>query len=44
MKELCIVGSGNMGKAIASGILKKGLLKPQELVITDLRENQFREF
>ena len=44
MKELCIVGSGNMGKAIASGILEKGLLKPQELVITDLRENQFREF
>lgn len=44
MKEFCIVGSGNMGKAIASGILKKGLLKPHELVITDLRENQFREF
>lgn len=44
MKELCIVGCGNMGKAIALGILKKGLLKPQELVVTDLHESQFQEF
>lgn len=44
MKELCIIGSGNMGKAIAAGILKKGLLKPEDMIITDAKESQFCDF
>ena len=36
MKKLCMIGSGNMGKAMVRGILKTGLLKPEEIVMTDL--------
>ncbi len=35
-KEIAIIGAGNMGGAIARGILKAGLFSPQEVALCDL--------
>ncbi|MEI6519948.1 MAG: pyrroline-5-carboxylate reductase [bacterium] len=34
--KLAIIGSGKMGEAMASGILRAGLIKPQNLTMTDV--------
>lgn len=35
--KITVIGAGNMGGAIAAGAVKKGLLKPEELTISDPR-------
>lgn len=35
-----IIGGGNMGTAIAEGLLKSGLFKPESIIISDIRQKQ----
>jgi pyrroline-5-carboxylate reductase len=42
MKELCVIGSGNMGKAIVKGILKAGLLETSQVIVTDINEEKVK--
>jgi pyrroline-5-carboxylate reductase len=39
-KILSIIGGGNMGSAIAEGLIKSGLYKPEEIIISDIRQKQ----
>ncbi|MCK4417389.1 MAG: NAD(P)-binding domain-containing protein, partial [Candidatus Latescibacteria bacterium] len=36
MRRIAIIGAGNMGQALAAGILEAGLTSPQEITITDV--------
>lgn len=42
--KLVIIGGGNLGSAIAAGILDKGLFKPAQLTITRRRTNLLSDF
>lgn len=35
-----IIGGGNMGTAIAEGLIKSGLFKPEHIIISDIRQKQ----
>lgn len=43
MKDLCVIGSGNMGKAMIKGIIRANLLKPSQIVATDVSEAKIKE-
>src|SRR5437764_806302 len=36
MTELAIIGAGNMAEAIVRGILRTGLLKPEQIIAADI--------
>lgn len=36
--KLGLIGAGNMATAIMSGVIKKGVMKPQEIIASDLSE------
>src|SRR5690625_3025897 len=36
-KKIAIIGGGNMGSAIAEGLLKSGFSRPEDLVVTKRR-------
>lgn len=42
--KLAIIGGGNLGSAIASGILDKGLVKPSQLTMTRRRVEMLNDF
>ena len=42
MYELCVIGSGNMGKAMVRGVLQAKLLKPSEIIMTDVDEKRVK--
>jgi pyrroline-5-carboxylate reductase len=37
-KKICILGTGNMGQALVSGLVGSGSSKPQDIICTDIRE------
>jgi len=39
-KKITIVGTGNMGEALASGLVGSGSSKPENIICTDTREDQ----
>lgn len=43
MKKIGIIGSGNMGSAILSGIIKSNLYKKNEILISDKNENSLKK-
>lgn len=40
--KLAIIGAGNMGEALARGIIRAGLMAPRELVLTDVAAERVR--
>ena len=48
MKTIGFIGSGNMGKAMIGGIVKSGLLTPNQITVSDLNkatlESVYNEF
>ena len=42
-KELCILGSGNMGEALISGLVGSGSARPESITCTDVREDRLEE-
>jgi pyrroline-5-carboxylate reductase len=44
MKKISIVGCGNIGGAIASGIVKSGKYKPSEIILTRRKVGNIAEF
>ncbi len=44
MNKISIIGCGNIGSAIASGIVKSGKYKPSEIILTRRRINDLAEF
>jgi pyrroline-5-carboxylate reductase len=38
-KKIAIIGVGNMGSAIAVGLIKSGFMKPADIIVTDKRES-----
>ena len=36
-KKIAIIGVGNMGSAIAAGLIKSGFMKPADIIATDKR-------
>ena len=43
-KTVAVLGVGNMGGAIASGILNAGILPPEKLLLSDLRVDSLERF
>ncbi|MCK4590425.1 MAG: pyrroline-5-carboxylate reductase [Candidatus Latescibacteria bacterium] len=43
MRRIAIIGAGNMGQALAAGILEAGLTSPQEITITDVDTAKLRK-
>ncbi len=41
-KKISIIGTGNMGEALVSGLLASGSCKPENIVCTDIREDQLQ--
>ncbi|MBN1892238.1 MAG: pyrroline-5-carboxylate reductase [Clostridiales bacterium] len=41
---LAVIGTGNMGQALVTGFLRKGVLKPQEIRLFDIDENKVAGF
>ena len=39
-RRIAVIGIGNMGSALAAGILKAGGMKPQQLLATDVDEQR----
>ena len=37
-RKFAIIGAGNMGSAIAVGLIKSGFMKPADIIATDKRE------
>ncbi len=42
-KKLCLLGSGNMGEALVSGLVQSGSAKPANIICTDVREERLEE-
>ena len=45
-KKICILGTGNMGEALVSGLISSASSKPENIICTDIREaklNDIRE-
>ena len=40
MKRICLVGGGNMGEALISGLLRSGQWKPSQIMVCDIRHDQ----
>lgn len=38
-KKIAIIGVGNMGSAIAVGLIKSGFMKPADIIVTDKKES-----
>lgn len=39
-KKFCIIGTGNMGEALVSGLITSGSSRPENVICTDVRENK----
>ena len=39
-KKICILGTGNMGEALVSGLVSSGSIDPKNIICTDVREDQ----
>jgi len=35
-----IIGGGNMGEAIIAGVIEKGIMKPEEILVSDIKEER----
>lgn len=42
-KKICLLGSGNMGEALVSGLVQSGSAKPANITCTDIREERLEE-
>ncbi|UCE56612.1 MAG: pyrroline-5-carboxylate reductase [Desulfobacterales bacterium] len=42
-KKIGIIGTGNMGEALISGLIVSGSSEPQNIICTDVRENKLEE-
>jgi len=42
-KKIAIIGVGNMGSAIAAGLIKSGFMNPTDIIATDKRESSLEE-
>jgi pyrroline-5-carboxylate reductase len=42
-KKLCVIGSGNMGEALVSGLVHSGSAQPANIICTDVREERLEE-
>jgi pyrroline-5-carboxylate reductase len=42
-KKIAIIGVGNMGSAIAVGLIKSGFMKPTDIIATDKKESSLDE-
>jgi pyrroline-5-carboxylate reductase len=42
-KKIAIIGVGNMGSAIAVGLIKSGFMQPKDIIATDKRESSLEE-
>lgn len=43
-KKITIIGTGNMGQAIAHSLLQKKVIKPQNLILTDIQSTKLLKF
>ncbi len=41
-KKICIIGTGNMGQALVSGLIGSGLSSPEKIICTDVREAKLK--
>ena len=41
-KKICIIGTGNMGEALISGLISSASSKPQNIICTDVREAKLK--
>jgi len=41
-KKICILGTGNMGQALVSGLVGSGSSKPKNIICTDVRETKLK--
>jgi len=39
-KKISVIGTGNMGEALVSGLISSGSTDPENIICTDIRENQ----
>jgi len=39
-KKISVIGTGNMGEALVSGLISSGSTDPENVICTDIRENQ----
>jgi pyrroline-5-carboxylate reductase len=42
-KKIAIIGVGNMGSAIAVGLIKSGFMKPADIIVSDKKESSLGE-
>ncbi len=42
-KQICIIGTGNMGEALISGLISSASSKPENIICTDVREAKLSE-
>jgi len=42
-KKLCFLGAGNMGEALVAGLIGSGLVRPAQIVCTDVRAERLEE-
>ncbi len=41
-KKISIIGTGNMGEALLSGLISSGSSDPKNIICTDVRENKLK--
>jgi pyrroline-5-carboxylate reductase len=41
-KKICIIGTGNMGEALVSGLIGSGSSSPEKIICTDVREDALK--
>ncbi|MGD1970646.1 MAG: NAD(P)-binding domain-containing protein, partial [Desulfobacterales bacterium] len=42
-KRICILGTGNMGEALISGLISSASSKPGDIICTDVREAKLKD-